>query len=556
MALSWLSLIIFFISSAAPVFAEFDFPRLSLHREKVFQDLQRRVPVSVTNDFKTFFFNQTLDHFNYRPESYTTFGQRYLINSKYWGGVNSSAPIFIYLGAEASIENDLESIGFLIENAAQFKALLVYIEHRYYGFGMSLEEALKDPNTRGYFSSSQALADYAAIVRHVKEELKARDCPVIVVGASYGGMLASWFRLKYPHLAFGALASSAPILYFDGITPQDGYFSVVTKDFKEASETCYQTIRDSWAEIDRVASERGGLSRLSKIFKTCSGDELKNNLMEGYAGAAQYDDPPSYPVEVLCRGIDGANASENGILDKIFAGVVALDRNSTCYIVPPNDTAPTQPVSGWGWQRCSEMVMGVGITNNSMFQANPFNLTNFIEKCNSSYGVVPRPHWITTYYGGQDIKRVLSRFGSNILFSNGLRDPYSSGGILESISDTIIAVYTQKGLPLKLLRRATWKLRNGPLGPIIMTLSSINRRRALHFSSFAIHFPPPPLPWLPLIPRLPLSPLQFPCQAATPLVVSLGQGSSRWYDGAWVGPLHELDIPGHDEEDDPSENSD
>lgn len=55
----------------------------------------------------------------------------------------------------------------------------------------------------------------------------------IVDGQLMGiSVLASWFRLKYPHLAFGALASSAPILYFDGITPQDGYFSVVTKDFK------------------------------------------------------------------------------------------------------------------------------------------------------------------------------------------------------------------------------------------------------------------------------------------------------------------------------------
>ncbi|KAL3749283.1 hypothetical protein ACJRO7_010396 [Eucalyptus globulus] len=454
MTLSWLSLIVYFISIAASVCAQkFDFPRLSLHRENVLQDPQRRVPVSVTNDFTTFYFNQTLDHFNYQPKSYTTFRQRYLINSRYWGGANSSDPIFIYLGAEAPIENDLNAIGFLTENAAQFKAFLVYIEHRYYGrsipFGMSLEEALNDPIARGYFSSSQALADYAAIIRHVKEKLKARDCPVIVVGGSYGGMLASWFRLKYPHLAFGALASSAPILYFDGITPQDAYFSVVTKDFKEASKTCYQTIRDSWTEIDRVISKPSGLSRLSKIFKTCrplkSGDELKNYLILRYATAAQYDDPPRYPVEIVCRGIDGANASGKGILEKIFAGVVALDRNSTCYIVPPNGTAPTQTKLGYSWQRCSEMVMGIGITNNSMFQAHPFNLTDFINGCNSSYGVVPRPHWITTYYGGHDIERVLHRFGSNIIFSNGLRDPYSSGGILKNISDTIDAVYTQKG---------------------------------------------------------------------------------------------------------------
>lgn len=129
MALSWLSLIILSISSASPVCAQrFDFPRLSLQREKVLRDPERRVQASVIDDFKTFFFNQTLDHFNYRPESYTTFQQRYLVNSKHWGGANSSAPIFIYLGAEDPIDEDLMVIGFLIENAAEFKALLVYIE--------------------------------------------------------------------------------------------------------------------------------------------------------------------------------------------------------------------------------------------------------------------------------------------------------------------------------------------------------------------------------------------------------------------------------------------
>jgi len=61
----------------------------------------------------------------------------------------------------------------------------------YYGesipLGMSFEEALNDTNIRGYFSSAQALADYAAIIIHVKLNLKARDSPVIVVGGSYGG---------------------------------------------------------------------------------------------------------------------------------------------------------------------------------------------------------------------------------------------------------------------------------------------------------------------------------------------------------------------------------
>jgi len=89
---------------------------------------QHSVAAVDAEEVKTFFFNQTLDHFNYRPESYTTFQQRYLINSKYWGGANSSAPIFAYLGPEAPIDDSPTSIGFLIDNAASFNALLVYIE--------------------------------------------------------------------------------------------------------------------------------------------------------------------------------------------------------------------------------------------------------------------------------------------------------------------------------------------------------------------------------------------------------------------------------------------
>ncbi|KAF5447603.1 hypothetical protein F2P56_033143 [Juglans regia] len=423
----------------------FDIPRLN-PLGGIPQD--SNIAETVSDDFQTFYYDQTLDHFNYWSESYTTFRQRYVINSKYWGGANRSAPILVYLGAEAPLDGALTRIGFLNENAVHFKALLLYIEHRYYGNSIPIG-SIYERTDLGYFNSAQAIADYAEIIIYLKKQLQAQYSPVIVIGGSYGGMLASWFRLKYPHVAIGALASSAPILYFEDITPQDGYYSIVTKDFREASETCYQTIKTSWSVIDEVASQPDGLSILSKTFKTCNAlsrsSELKSYLKLMYASAAQYNSPPRYPVTIVCGGIDGSAPPKTDILDKVFAGVVAYYGNRGCYVNAPQQISESETTVGWRWQRCSEMVIPIGITKNTMFQPSPFSLSDFNDWCKSIYGVPPRPRWVTTYYGGHDIKLTLHRFGSNIIFSNGLRDPYSSGGVLDNISPSIIALNTVNG---------------------------------------------------------------------------------------------------------------
>ncbi|CAM8926962.1 unnamed protein product [Rhodiola kirilowii] len=267
-----------------------------LHRKKETDLLWRKnndVAVKDAADLKSYFYNQTLDHFNFLPESFATFQQKYLINSKYWGGPNQSAPIFAFLGAEAPLGYPFA--GVLQENAKQFKALLVYIEHRYYGDSVpfrSRKEAFSNATTLGYFTSTQAIADYAQILMHIKEKFHAHSSPIIVVGGSYGGMLAAWFRLKYPHIVLGALASSAPVLYFDDITPNDAYDKVVTRDFQEESFSCYETIKRSWDELDRVASLPNGLAILSQKFNTCSPLtdvlDLKNALEDEYSFGAQY----------------------------------------------------------------------------------------------------------------------------------------------------------------------------------------------------------------------------------------------------------------------------
>ena len=57
---------------------------------------------------------------------------------------------------------------------------------------------------------------------------------------------------------------------------------------------------------------------------------------------------------------------------------------------------------------------------NDMFWATPMNMSAIDQHCNSTLGVVPRPDWIAEEFGG-------AASATNIVFSNGLYDPWSSG---------------------------------------------------------------------------------------------------------------------------------
>lgn len=45
----------------------------------------------------------------------------------------------------------------------------------------------------------------------MKADLNSDVSKVITIGGSYPGNLAAWFRLKYPSVTTGSIASSAPV---------------------------------------------------------------------------------------------------------------------------------------------------------------------------------------------------------------------------------------------------------------------------------------------------------------------------------------------------------
>jgi lysosomal Pro-X carboxypeptidase len=148
------------------------------------------------------FFTQSVDHFGFNQVD--TYQQRYIISDKYWQGAGS--PIFFYTGNEGDIQWFCENTGFVWEQAEQLGALVVFAEHRYYGNSMPYGAESYSKANLNYLTSEQALADYAYLIKSIKSSRpETQKSAVIAFGGSYGGMLAAWFRMKYPNIVTGAL---------------------------------------------------------------------------------------------------------------------------------------------------------------------------------------------------------------------------------------------------------------------------------------------------------------------------------------------------------------
>ncbi|KAK9291173.1 hypothetical protein L1049_009361 [Liquidambar formosana] len=268
-----------------------------------------------------------------------------LINDTFWGGGEKNTPIFVYTGNEGDIEWFAQNTGFMFETAPHFQALLGFIESFYYK-----DIAYSNASTLGYLSSTQSLADYATLIIDLKKNLTATDSPVVVLGVSYGGMLAAWFRLKYPHVTIGALASSSPILNFENIASPYSFNDIVTQDYRSESENCYQVIKGSWQQIGEAASEV-----LQKSFRICDNYFDKGWLDTAYTCAAMTDYPtpsnfmsplPAYPVKQVhvytnLYGAATIHYNHTG--------------NATCFYLA--DDSDPHGLRESTWQVCTEMIM-------------------------------------------------------------------------------------------------------------------------------------------------------------------------------------------------------
>jgi pimeloyl-ACP methyl ester carboxylesterase len=326
-------------------------------------------------------FTQDVDHFGWGSANGSTWEQRYFLcesNEYRAPSPGVPRPIFFYVGNEANVELYVNATGLMWENAGEMGALMVFAEHRYYGksWPFGSEQASTTRAHLRFLTHEQALADYANLITSLKQRLSLVASPVVAFGGSYGGMLAAWFRQKYPHIIVGAVAASAPVLAF-GSWDSSKYWAAVTRDYTPdggCSATCAQRIRSAWTPLFQMGETAEGLEDMSRLFRMCNplsdADEagqlalmlamaLDTTAMGNFPYPSTYvSDPnsplPAWPVRSACAAMDVADPDDpisllSGLRDA--ASVFYNSSGSLSCLELPDD----QSYAGiWDYQWCTE----------------------------------------------------------------------------------------------------------------------------------------------------------------------------------------------------------
>lgn len=236
---------------------------------------------------------------------------------------NYSQPILFYAGNEGDIWDFYDNTGFISELANMTGGMVVYAEHRYFGLSYPFPQdvALKAGNNQ-WLTVEQTMMDYVELLKELKKKHSfLANQPVIAIGGSYGGMLAAYLRMKYPNMIQGAVASSAPVLYFaNGTVEYTAFDDRVTKVFNETfpDARCGLHMKEGFAQMKETEDLSLYYDQFNTIFNPCEGQNVTNatdfqraweTLQSGLEYMAMINYPyntsflmpvPGNPIEYAC----------------------------------------------------------------------------------------------------------------------------------------------------------------------------------------------------------------------------------------------------------------
>eukprot|EP00026_Physarum_polycephalum_P007959 Phypoly_transcript_08032.p1 GENE.Phypoly_transcript_08032~~Phypoly_transcript_08032.p1 ORF type:complete len:396 (+),score=63.90 Phypoly_transcript_08032:325-1512(+) len=321
--------------------------------------------------------------------------------------------------------------------AKEFKALLISLEHRFYGESLPFSD-LSTPNLK-YLTKEQALADAAYFRQFIADKYNAHSNQFITFGGSYAGELSGWMRVKYPHLIDASVASSGPV---NAEVDFYQYLEVVQNSLIYYGSTkCVANIAAATNIIQNLTKTATGLASLSRTFNTCAPIIQQDlpNFMQSLAGnfmeVVQYNlEIPSYNASALCAIMTNPKKdplSNYVDLWKSFAGGECYDASYANFVkLLKNSSRANAALSErqWTYQYCLEFGYLQTTTSAKQPFGNLVTLASQIAVCKDVFGFDfwPDVNWTKSEYGSTTPQ------GSNILYVNGNIDPWHALGVLQA----------------------------------------------------------------------------------------------------------------------------
>ena len=171
--------------------------------------------------------------------------------------------------------------------------------------------------------------------------------------------------------------------------------------------------------------------------------------------------PPgaSTSLSQACQGIMAARGSSWDALSAFLKGYTEASPGGACYNVSlqlpsgANATVSSGDWSGvgvgndgssWDFETCSLLIEKISTNNVSdMFLARAFTLDWLTSHCKARFNVEPQPRQLADLWGFDEER--LRLVTDHIVFTNGLNDGWSAGGILSNLSDTLLAFNAATG---------------------------------------------------------------------------------------------------------------
>lgn len=212
---------------------------------------EEKTPLLAEKTIKLSYFQQLIDH---NDSTLGTFSQRYYVDETY--GPKNDSPVFFYICGEAACTKRALN-GAIRIYAQKFHAKLVALEHRYYGKSVPFNN-FSSKNLR-FLTTEAALDDLAYFERHLKNENNWTG-KWVAFGGSYPGSLSAYYRLKFPYLVEGALASSAPVMAKEDFVEYDAHVTQV------AGQECANQMRMVVHEVEASLSDEAKWSEIKKCL--------------------------------------------------------------------------------------------------------------------------------------------------------------------------------------------------------------------------------------------------------------------------------------------------